>query len=406
MQSSNVKSRTVWSMVVIVVYAVIESFWRALLPQYQGINAAQNLNNDSPEGNALSLIFRAGDWATLALTLIVVFVLCSIWAKPIKAFVRKNNSVTALMLVAVMVVAFAGACNTNRATTDSEKNATQDVVVVQPNQTAFQIPTMGGSLSGQVELNSEAYYEKNRVAAKEILVDKQNTGGKFIPTTFVILVDRTPSARQWTGDPTTGTSGKNEGLCGETKESIEVCFQIGMSAQVEEKNSAKYLYHFPTTKLKDTQVGGVFLATSLDDVVDKQVRPYIIGLIGAAEAAETLDGVIAKKADIVSAAEKDTIKYWADQGITISYVRLGGQLIMDPKIQASINEKYAADQRIQIAMKDAQAIEERGKGDAKALALVTQASGGNAALVEAYRWNGDRTLARSGAAPTIPLTDK
>lgn len=98
-----------------------------------------------------------------------------------------------------------------------------DLVEVQPSQTAFLVP-LEGETSKQTAIDSEAFYEKSKVAMKRIVIPKRwrQTGrmewnGQWIPTMRVLVVERKPVTRQWEqlegGD-------QSEGIRAESKESI------------------------------------------------------------------------------------------------------------------------------------------------------------------------------------------
>ena len=77
---------------------------------------------------------------------------------------------------------------------------------VENHETAFVIPIEYGTSEDQAKLMSEEYLEKNKVAAKRIILDqrKRKTGRfwwwfdyEWIPTARVVKVDRTPVTRDW-----------------------------------------------------------------------------------------------------------------------------------------------------------------------------------------------------------------
>lgn len=329
---------------------------------------------------------------------------------------------TGFVLFTLVVLLLSAACGTGRATNASESNASQDIVSVSPNQSAFVIPATGGNLSDQTQFESAAYLATKKVALKRIVIDKDHLGDKYVPKTYVILVNRTPVSRSWTGSLDTGTTSKDEALYAESNESIQVGFQISIAASVQDENAALYLYNYPTTKLQDPQVGGVYIATELAIVVDNQVHQYLLKILGDECASRDLKTIIKEKAKIVARAEEETIKTFAKQGITISYVGLGGELSLQPEIQKAINDTYIAQQKIEIAKQNAQvmgieaeayrnAAVTKGKGDADALKAINDSIGGNAAnlgsALEGYRWNGSRVtvqLAPEGnIQPSIPV---
>ena len=88
-----------------------------------------------------------------------------------------------------------------------------DVVVIEPNETAFVIPLEGASKSNQASFDSIEFLNEAKVATKRIEVAKRwlKTGrlpasGEYIPTARVITVSRTPVTREWKPE-----EGKNQG---------------------------------------------------------------------------------------------------------------------------------------------------------------------------------------------------
>ena len=78
-------------------------------------------------------------------------------------------------------------------------------VDVDANSTAYVIPMEAGT-KDQTKLKSEAYYEQNKVSIKRIYTQTQwhSKGimwysGEWIPSTKVIIVNRTPVTREWNG---------------------------------------------------------------------------------------------------------------------------------------------------------------------------------------------------------------
>lgn len=407
--------RSILTVVILCLWGGFNAIWSQMLPQLRGISGAQALNNDSVVDNAFSLAFRTGgDWVGAIAFLVMVLLLLVIWWPVLLPVVKNISSSSLALMLSVALVALVATlgCNTNRAVNESERNQSPDVVEIQPNQTAFQIPAIGGNFSQQAQFESVEYLLDKKVPSKRVILDKTNQGSRWVTNNIIILVTRTPVARQWTKSPTTGTEVGDQSLCAESKESIEVCFQIAMSAVVQERDSATYLYYYPTTKLKDPQLSSVYEATPLDYIVDNQVRQYLQAYIGEALTVRSLDDIITQKAEIVREGSALTTSYFARQGITISYMGLGGELVLAPGIQDVINRRYIAEKEKEISTKLGEAYEEyqrlRGEADAAAIAKINNALGGNAVAVgpalEGYRWDGSRVLVRQSPDSSVGVT--
>lgn len=311
------------------------------------------------------------------------------------------------LLLLLLVPALAACGWATRASNESQSTGQDDIVNIAPNQTAFQIPVTGGNESGQVQFDSADYLEKNKVPAKQATIHKELKGGAYYPTTYVYLVTREPVSVQWTSNTGTGTNQADESLCGESIEGVQICFQITLAAGINEKDAATYLYYYPSASLQDPKVGGVFSNTPLKQVVDNQIRNYVLDLLSKAAKERKLSEIIPQANAIVLQAEKDAKDYFAKQGITIAYLGMGGEIELDPAIQKVINDLYIAQQQIEIAKLEAtktainaeaerHALEVKGQGDAAALKAIEDAVGGPenlakmAGVIEAYRWDGSK----------------
>lgn len=406
-----------------IAYLVFNSFWSRVLTQLQGIEAARVVNDDSVTGNALSQMFRQGDWVGAVVLVVVVCLTIAIWYKQLSsAFKSMASSSLPMMLVSLAVIFSLTACGTARATNESERRASEDTVTVEPNESAFVIPAQGGNLSGQVQFDSTEYLEQKKVASKRITIQKENIGERYLPKVFVILVNRTPYARQWTKSADTGTSAANQAICAEGSESLEICFQLAIAANIRDSDASAYLFNYPSVRVDDKQVSGVFKAAPLSEIVDNQIRQYIQASIGQELVSRSILEVIADKQKIISTVEDATKKRFKAQGITIEYVGLGGQLVYDDSIQNILNQRFIAAQNIELAKARATvvAIEAdaarnaaiiRANGDAESLAKLNAAVGGDpaklAAALEAYRWNGSRVTVmlapEGGTQVSVPL---
>lgn len=154
-------------------------------------------------------------------------------------------------------------------------------------------------------------------------------------------------------------------------------------------------------------------------MVDNQVRNYALAKLAAETKQRTLKDVITEANTIVSAVEESTKTYFKQQGITITYLGLGGELGLSTAIQNSINSVYVAEQQQQVAKIQAttmainaeaqrNAIELKGQADAKAMEELLKAVGGDLSnlgpALEAYRWDGSRLTVTLGPGTNTALT--
>lgn len=402
-ETITMKAKVIFTSVLFVVFGVFAAMWSRALPMTQGIVAAHQLNDDSVAGNAAAFWYRSTDLVGGLALLVFLVLLAAIWLPGIlKAL--KNGTFVMLFLALSFVVLSGTACAT-RAETASQGTGQQDVVELQPNQTAFLIPTIAGSLGDQQKFQSANYYADKKVPAKRILLDKDLIGGKWLPRNYVYIVDRTPVSRQWTEDKGTGTTAANEALCAETNQSIRVCFQIAVAVAVTEDDAATYLYYYPADKLRDQNVGGVYVSTPLAQVVDNQVRNFALSILGRETKNRDLESTYTQTNDIVTTTLRESAEFFKKQGISIVYLGMGGDLKLDPEIQSVINRLYVAQKEREIAKAQAtttainaeaqkNALILKGQGDALALAELVKAMGGDTShlgdALTGYRWDGSR----------------
>lgn len=413
--------RLIVTFIVIVVFGVLANLWNTLLIQYRAISAASLFANDDPLAFAISMLFRNSDLVGLLIVVAFLAILGWMWRREIKVLLT-NSALSTFLLVGSLAVMFMASGCANRATTESETTSQQDVVVIRQNETAFAVPALSGTESGQAQTRDEAFYEANKVKQQTKIIDKTLIGGRYIPTINVIIVAHTPVSRLWSKSSETGTNAKNEAMCVEDNHSVNVCFQIALSAIVEPRNAAKFLFNYQASQAPDPKVGGLSRAIELEKVVDNQVHTYLYGRIAEKAGNNDLDYIIKNKSMIVGESQVETKRYFADQGITVAYVALGGELILSEKVQDVIDRFFIAEKEQAIARVQAttvainasaqrEAIIQKGNGDATAFAQLVKAWGkddltGLGAALESYRWNGNRltvTLAPdTNVAVTIP----
>lgn len=291
----------------------------------------------------------------------------------------RNSGRAAILGVAGMGMLCLGGC--------MKPYNTPEFVDVSPNETAFVISLEGNNNSdtGQAQFQSEAFLQKNRVAAKRILVTHRwiDTGymygdGKWIPDVMVVKVDRSAVTRQWTEERETGTGAKDEAVWIESKDSIGFSIGWTCTAYIKEEDAAKFLYTHPNgalAQVMDTEVLG-----RIQRDCQEAVNPYMVNELPA------------HKGEIQDAVEKDIMPWFAERGITISNVGMyGGLHYENPQIQQSIDEAAAAsnlkvvaeakleaqekeNERIDMEAKGAaEASREKAQGEADAKVLVAEA---------------------------------
>jgi len=224
-------------------------------------------------------------------------------------------------------------------------------VEVAPNETAYVIPLEQGTKSDQSKFNSEKYLEQNKVAAKRIYIPTQwhKTGrwffgydGRWIPTNKVIIVNRAPVTREWTGAGNGTNPNKREDINVESKESIGFRIGITATASIPEQWSSKFLYKYN--------------GRTLSEVMDNDVRGFIQNILTSEFGVLYLSTCQANRKDVFEKMRKQTIEHFAEFGIEIINIgAAGGFNYVDESIQVSINEKFASEMKFTTAENEVKA---------------------------------------------------
>lgn len=225
-----------------------------------------------------------------------------------------------------------------------------EFVTVAPNQTAFVIP-LEGKISSQKAFESEKYLKDMQVASKRIEIPHKwvKTGrlpssGEYLDIIQVIIVDRYPETREWSN---------KKAFVGESKDSVKFKQGISATAQIEEKDSAKFLYQYSGKKLKQ--------------VMDKEIKNKVGSLLLEKYSEMKIDEIRADKKGVLKSVEKEVIPYFKDRGITLSNLGfIGDMKYTDAKIQEAINEKFNAEEQAKASIIKSAADEKKAISEAKA----------------------------------------
>ena len=236
-----------------------------------------------------------------------------------------------------------------------------EFVEIKPNQTAFVIP-LEGKTSEQGKFESEDYLKEAQVATKRIEIPHKwvKTGrfansGKYVDTIRVIVVDRYPETRQWAGEGA---------FVGESKDSVKFNQGISVTAQIQEEDSAKYLYRNAGKDLKT--------------VVDNEVHDYIGSVLLEQYSSKTIEEIRGNKSAVLEKVRERVVPYFKDLGITITNLGFVDDMkYLDPAIQAAINKKFNAQEEAKAQesinkKNEAQAESERKQAEQKASTMKTQ----------------------------------
>jgi hypothetical protein len=181
----------------------------------------------------------------------------------------------------------------------------------------------------------------------------------FVPSTQLLVVDRTPVVRFWVAAPNKGTSTKDQGFKVETMDSLAVTVAIVCSGNVKVEDAPKFLYNFgadnPTGNREDPQVvyASIVKGRSLAEVMDEIVWGKVQSELAAAFGAHRLEDIVGvgatfSKSEIIKLVQENVIKFFAVRGLTIDYVGFAADLTFEPEIQDSINRLYVANKNAEM----------------------------------------------------------
>lgn len=234
----------------------------------------------------------------------------------------KKMKKVALPVMLVGVMAFTSGCGFIKPYDKPE------FVEVKPNQTAFVIP-LEGKTSDQGKFESEEFLKESQVATKRIEVPHKwvKTGrlsgtGKYVDTIRVIVVDRYPETREWSGEGA---------YVGESKDSIKFNQGLSATAQILEEDAATFLYQYS--------------GKTLTEVMDKEIRNYIGSVLLEKYSTLSIDEIRADKGTVIKEVRKEVEPYFKKRGITLSNIGYVGDLkYLQAGIQDAINKDFIAQQ--------------------------------------------------------------
>lgn len=217
-----------------------------------------------------------------------------------------------------------------------------EFIDIGPNESAFLLPKTG-NLEKQAQFSSEEYLKKNMVTVKRVQITHiwQNTGrwdydGKWVPDVLLIKVNRQPVNREWTTDATTGTDKRDQGIWAESRDSVGFSTGIVISAMIDEKDAALFLYKYRSG--------------DLTAVMDTEIRVRVQTVFSDTAAEYDMSDLRAKKAEIIKAVREDVVPFFKSRGITISTIGMtGGFKYENKQIQEGIDKVFLAQREKEIS---------------------------------------------------------
>jgi hypothetical protein len=231
--------------------------------------------------------------------------------------------------------------------------------VISANEEAFLLPFLGDG-KDQSSSTNEEYLKQNLVYTKQVRIPQQwvPTGyefffpnGKWQDAAILIKVDKSPVTREWTADPNSGTTNKNEAVWVMTSDQVEFSTGWTITARIASRDDAiKFLFNYPNGSLEkvlDTEVRSKLQATFGLEVTDLSMETLRHG--ATPHLTNTIDSVES---------------FFKERGITITNLGItGGFIYKDPTIMETLVRVFNAEQKKAEAIALNSAQEEINKKD-------------------------------------------
>ncbi len=242
-----------------------------------------------------------------------------------------------------------------------------------PNEEGFLIPYTGDTRK-QTSTNNEEFLRANLVATKQIRLPQQwiqlgyettSWNGEWRDAAKLIKVDKSPVTREWTADPNTGTSNRNEAIWVMTSDQVEFSTGWTCTARIATRDDAvKFLHNYPSG--------------SLQSVMDTEVRAKLQAEFGLEVTDVPMDELRKNATPHIKNVVKTLTAFFAERGITITNLGItGGFVYKDKAIQDMLVKVFNAEQEKAIAVAKTQAQEQENKrvlleADGKARAILAE----------------------------------
>ncbi|HEY2416194.1 MAG TPA: hypothetical protein VGI40_28395 [Pirellulaceae bacterium] len=259
-----------------------------------------------------------------------------------------------------------------------------ELQTISPNEEAFLLP-LTEDVKKQTSTNNEEYLKQNLVYTKQVRIPQQwvpkgyeylGPNGKWQNAAILVKVDKSPVTREWTADPNSGTSNKNEAIWVMTSDQVEFSTGWTCTARIASRDDAvRFLHNYPNGSLKD--------------VLDTEVRGKLQATFGLEVTDQPMTKLRQEATPHILRTTKDVCDFFKDRGVTITNLGItGGFIYKDKSIMDTMVRVFNAEQEKAIATAGFMAQEETNKavfaeaeGRAKALIMSKQAEADSIKLV-------------------------
>lgn len=221
----------------------------------------------------------------------------------------------------------------------------------------FLIPYTGDSKK-QTSSNNEEYLKRNLIYTKQVRIPQQwvqkgyeilGPNGEWQVAAKLIKVDKSPVTREWTADPNSGTSNRNEAIWVMTSDQVEFSTGWTCTARIESRDDAvKFLHNYPAGTLKD--------------VMDSELRSKLQAVFGLEVTDLPMDELRKQATPHIQKTVQNVTDFFKARGITITNLGItGGFVYKDRSILDTMVKVFNAEQEKAIASAANSAQVERNK---------------------------------------------
>jgi hypothetical protein len=196
--------------------------------------------------------------------------------------------------------------------------------------------------------------------------------GKWIPSTRLIVVDRSPVTREWNVE-----KGRDQGIWVESRDSIGFSTGITITARIPDDNHAvKFLFNYPPRSHTSVETHGAdsftIDVTRLEEIMDNEIRGRVQAVFAKEAAQLAMDELRESKDIILNKIKEDVLPFFEERGIQITNLgQFGGYTYENPKTQEAIDKVFQSQQDQEVAkaeynaaLERKKALKETGEGEA------------------------------------------
>lgn len=222
----------------------------------------------------------------------------------------------------------------------------KEIVEIKPSEVAYEINnfSLGGNDKTQKFDGTRDDYSKVRSSSKMITVpyERISTGAlpiinsRKLPLKKVIIVSQSIVSKEWVKELTKGSNKTDDSFSAGSSNGAEFTIGVTLSAKITDTDTYVSIYGVdPSSRIDDVRVESM----SLNQVLEKTVKPYIQGELSAEFGKLQTGQVQPRKNDVISAVAKRTKERFSKDGIDIITFNISGDVYwLDQKIQQSINQ--------------------------------------------------------------------